>query len=276
MNRDFYFFGILFLGLYVIAALFNSIVFFQIDYHLHNLPSFGNWLLVLLGTGLIGFIFMLKYFRQKAYKFAFVTGLMVVIFGLTQNIFFYFLLQSMLKEFQDYYNPIYILSLGAGLLFGISLVFSKAGKNPWLRGMGIFILIIGVLSVYVLNLSLNALPGPPNSIIIQMTQWISLAASVEFVPLIMFFYTELKASKSNTETSVPYQYSESLTGLGGINVLLILVFGVMVGFQSYWSMHASPNTKAMAESVEAENYINSEGDTLLYRLLLPLDYDPDK
>ncbi|WP_373493012.1 prolyl oligopeptidase family serine peptidase [Aquiflexum sp.] len=276
MNRDFYFFGIFFLGLFVIAALFTSIVFFQINFHLHNLHSFGNWLLVLIGTALIGSIFMLKYFQHKAYKFAFVTGLMVVIFGLLQNVFFYFLLQAMLKQLQDYYIPIYILSLGAGLLFGISLVFSKAGKNPWLRAMGILILIVGVFSAYVLNLSLNTLPGPPNSAIIQLTQWISLAASLEFIPLIIVFYTELKASKSNPETSCPYKYSEPLTGLGGVNVLLILVFGVMVGLQSHWSTYASPSTKAMAKPFEARSFINSEGDTLLYRLLLPLDYDPDK
>ncbi|WP_373523891.1 prolyl oligopeptidase family serine peptidase [Aquiflexum sp.] len=276
MNRDFYFFGILFLGLYVIAALFNCIIFFQIDFHLHNLHSFGNWLLVILGTALIGSIFSLKYFSHKGYKFAFVTGLMVVISGLFQNIFFYFLLQSLLKGLQDYYIPVYILSLGAGLLFGISLVFSKAGKNPWLRGMGIFILIIVVFSAYVLNLSLNVQPGQPISTIIQLTQWIVLAASLEFIPLIMVFYTEFKTSKSDSETSVPYKYSEFLTCLGGVTVLMILVIGIMVGTQSFWSTHASPGTKALAEPFEARSYVNREGDSLLYRLLLPLDYDPEK
>ena len=144
------------------------------------------------------------------------------------------------------------------------------------KGNGFFILILGFFSVYVLNLSLNTLPGQPNSTIIQMTQWISLASSLQLVPLIMLFYTELKASKSDPETSGPYKYSESLTGLGGINVLMILVFSIMIGFQSHWSTHASPSTKALAEPFEARSYINSEGDTLPYRLLLPLDYDLNK
>jgi predicted peptidase len=57
---------------------------------------------------------------------------------------------------------------------------------------------------------------------------------------------------------------------------MILVFGFNIGTQSYWRTHISPRTKALAEPFEARSYVNREGDTLLYRLLEPVDYDPNK
>jgi predicted peptidase len=50
----------------------------------------------------------------------------------------------------------------------------------------------------------------------------------------------------------------------------------MIGTQTYWKSHISPQTKALAEPFEARSYEDGEGNSLLYRLLKPLDYDPAK
>ena len=65
MNRDFYFFGILFLGLYVGTALFQSIIFFQIGTQLYYVNSFAAWTFVSISTSLVGSAFMLNYFQDS-------------------------------------------------------------------------------------------------------------------------------------------------------------------------------------------------------------------
>lgn len=142
--------------------------------------------------------------------------------------------------------------------------------------MGVFSLIVACLSVYLVILSLHAGTARPDSTVMQLSQWITLAGSLEPVPLIMLFFAERKASKSDPQYSSPYRFSEILTALTGIAFLMILVTGFMTGIQSYWKTHMSPTTKVLAEVFEARSYTNREGDTLLYRLLKPLDYNPDK
>jgi predicted peptidase len=55
-----------------------------------------------------------------------------------------------------------------------------------------------------------------------------------------------------------------------------MVFSIRIETQSYWSRHVSADTRALAQPFEKRSYINSRGDTLLYRLLIPLDYKPGK
>jgi hypothetical protein len=276
MNRDFYSFGIFFLTLYVIAALFQSMIFFQIGYQMLSLPSFATWALVLITTSLVGSLLMLNYFYHQGYKFAFITGVIAVFAGFCQSILPWLHLLLMLKQLESYHALAGVFSLSAGLLFAISLVFSSAGKNPYLKTMGIFILIMVGFSVYLMNLSSPAQSQLPNSIITQLGQWLTFVSSFESVPLIMLFYTPLRASKSPPESSSPYKFSGLLSGLGLIALMMLLVFGIRVQTQSYWSKHISAATKALTKPFENRSYINSEGDTLRYRLLKPTNYNPDK
>jgi len=274
MNRDFYFFGIFFLAIYVLAALYHDIIFFQIGYQMYNLHSFTTWLFVLIITVFIGAVFMLICFYHKSYKFSFVAGSLAVGAGLFQNLLYFFILQFVLKDLQQYYIYSVILSLGTSFLFGISLVFSKAGKNLWLRSMGIYILILGCFTFYLLHLSLNNNPES-TGLITKLNQWITFAAHLQFIPLIIYFYGKLKSSKSDPVLTGPYKFSDSLSALGGITILIIMIFGYKIGIQSYWSKHISPSTKAIAKPFEARSHINNDGDTLLYRLLIPENYNED-
>jgi predicted peptidase len=180
-----------------------------------------------------------------------------------------------MRELQDYYIYAVVFSLGTGLLYAVSLVFSKAGKNLWLRTTGVFILILGAFSVYLLILSLNAM-GQSNNTITELNQWITLAVSLLPIPLILLFYSEIKSLKVKAKVSGQNKSSKLFYGFGGIAAVMILVFGIAMGIQSYWKTHISPHTKKLAESFEARIYVNSEEDTLLYRLLKPKDYHPDQ
>src|SRR5690606_29466356 len=103
MQRDFYYFGILFLSLYVIGAVFQSILFFQIEYEVYRLHSFANWFLVVVGTALVGFIYMLKYYHHQGYRAVFITGIIVIVASLCQNVFFYAIVLRFIRELQPYY-----------------------------------------------------------------------------------------------------------------------------------------------------------------------------
>jgi hypothetical protein len=81
------------------------------------------------------------------------------------------------------------------MLYALSLVFSNAGKNRWLRIEGIFMLIIGGASVYLFTLALSPEANQSTILISQLNKWIALAGSFVPVPLMFLFYNELKSLK---------------------------------------------------------------------------------
>ncbi|QHT71810.1 prolyl oligopeptidase family serine peptidase [Rhodocytophaga rosea] len=142
--------------------------------------------------------------------------------------------------------------------------------------MGIFKLINVGFSLYLMILSLYSQSQLPGSTIIRLSQWLTLASSLEVAPLILLFYTQLRESQSTADSSSPYKFSGLLSGLGLIAFLMLIVFGIKLETQSYWRTHISGSTKALAQPFENRSFINSQGDTLRYRLLKPLNYIPDK
>ena len=276
MNRDFYHLGIFFLSLYVVAGVFYSIIFFQIDYQIYSLHSFTNWLLVLTSLLLVSSVYMLKYYHYKRYRLVFITGVIASVASLLQYISFYLMMRLIIGEIQQYYILVVILSLGLGLVYAAALVFSKSGENPWLKGMGIYMLMVGGFSVYVLVFSLQAPMAPPSSTITQLSQWLSLAGSLIPIPLIILFSTEMKSLEAEGTVSPQPKSPDFMYALGGIALLITLVVGVQISHQSYGKTHISPRIRTMAESFEARSYVNDQGDTLRYRLLKPLDYNPDQ
>jgi len=276
MNRDFYHLGIFFLSLHVVAGLFHSIIFFQIDYHIYSLHSFSNWLLVLTSLLLVSSVYMLKYYHHKRYRLVFITALIASVASLLQYVSLYFIMRMIIGEIEQYYTLVVILALGLGVVYATTLVFSKSGENPWLKGMGIYMLLVGGFSVYVLVLSLQAPMVPPSDTITQLSQWLSLAGSLIPVPLIVLFNAEMNSLKAEEVGLTERKSPDFMYAVGGITFLITLVLGVQISHQSYSKTHISPRIRAMAEPFEARSYVNNDGDTLLYRLLKPLNYNPDQ
>jgi len=274
MRREFYLFGIFFLGLYVIAALFQSIIFFQIDTQMYQLQSFTNWFLVLISISLIGSWITLKYYNYMGYRLALTTGAASIITVHFQYIIFYFMLLGLMKGLQGFYIITIVSSLVAGLLYSISLIFSKAGKNHWLRATGIFMFLVGGASIFLLIMLINAGQGQSNSITTQLSQWVAFASSLVPVPIILLFYTELKSLKLHEEVLNQNKSSDLLYVVGGIAAMMIFITGIYLGTQSYLKIQVSAQTKRLAQPFEVRTYVNSEGNTLLYRLLKPQDYKP--
>jgi len=95
-----------------------------------------------------------------------------------------------LRQLQSIYITIAAISLGAGILYALSLVFSRTRKNAWLQTTGILLFIVGGLTIYSFVLSINLRQGEPNRSVLQLRQWIVLANSFVPIPLILLFIKE--------------------------------------------------------------------------------------
>ncbi len=74
---------------------------------------------------------------------------------------------------------------------------------------------------------------------------------------------------------------KNIVGTAGIALFsLTLTFGIMISSEChssiYWSNWNYQKTKELAQLCDPGVFVNSKGDTLHYRLLKPLDYDPTK
>ncbi len=274
MQRELYSLGIFFLGLYLVAALFQSILFFQIDYHLFHLPSFAAWYLVLVTTFLAASLFLLSYYHHKAYRFALITGSIHLFAAFLQFCVTYFGLLLPIGELHNYYSTVSVLAIVAGLIYAFGILFSGAGKIIWLRTAGIVMLLAGGLSLYPFFLILENTVGQSGATLLQFSQWSSLASSLLPIPFILLFYKERKAVNTSAEASNPNKSTELLYAAGFIALALCLTFGSFIGNQAYGKLTISPATIALAKPFEAKAFANSKGDSLVYRLLKPLEIAP--
>lgn len=274
MNRHLYLLGIIFNGLHFITALFQIFIFSQIGYLLYQLQSFSVWTILLAIISLIGSVLILIYFYYHQHWVAFITGIIVNISGICLFIIIYLMSDSPALGFQIYYLPVLIFSLGAKLLYGLSLVLSKARKNPLLLIIGGYILLIVGTSIFILFWSISnpELQTQSNTEIINL--WLSLAETFILIPYIILFYKELK-SKIDKVTD-KQNMSSLVYMMGGLAFMVMLIVGIKIYEQTYWKVNITPDTKAMVEQFDARTFVDKQNDTLKYLLLKPLHYEPEE
>jgi predicted peptidase len=97
----------------------------------------------------------------------------------------------------------------------------------------------------------------------------------------MQFLAELKILKKE-KTGIPERESvKNILGFAGLIAFIgAVTFGIMLASAWYsqisWNKESFEITKNWVQPFEARVFVNSKGDTLLYRLLKPLNYDPQK
>ena len=276
MNRNFYFYGNLFLGLGGAASLLQSILYILLGASLFYLNSFLWWFALGTVMWLAGAAFVLKYFHCKAYRFAFVSGVTAVIANMSVVILLFSSLVSAQQQ-----NPFYIWALAfllsALVLYGISLIFSAAGKNLWLRISGILILVA------VLPLGAGLLWGMVDPEILmsgtleKIDRWGSLLHSVIPFLFIMQFNVESNSFKKQDYPPV-MRTSESIFGFIGILAFVCtIILGVIIATQGFtslhWKAHNAERANELANKSEQRTFVNNAGTSLQYLLLKPLDYD---
>ncbi|HKZ36739.1 MAG TPA: hypothetical protein VJ184_03745 [Chryseolinea sp.] len=280
MNKTFYGYGIFFLVLTLACGIFQSILYLRLDNQIFIQQSFANWFLVTNIIGLTGSLLMLKYYHYRKYRFTFITAVLVTALTFCQFFVLYVIIVA--RELQNFYIPIAFLVLAAGIAYAISLIFSDAGKRPWLKAAGIFILIISLVLVSAGITSMVSQDISTKLTMQKILQWASVGYTLIPICFVLNFLSELKTTQKEQETIKLSKFQEgflSLLGLTGF-VLAIFLGGMLSNqsnsFLSWQKQNFEFGQDVLAKDYEARTFVNAKGDTMRYQFMKPLDYDPQK
>ena len=280
MKKKLYFFGIFFLGLLVAIALIQSLIYFQLGSQGPTLQSYLGWYVLIVIINLVVIFVLLKYYHHKKYWFTFSVSIIVTIASLYYFIIVYSILTR--GELNDYFTIAFLITLGTSLLYYISLLFSRAGKRPWLKNTGIFGFILMLILISAFIWSLNSQDYQIKVTLDKILNWASLAGSI-LLPIlyIMNFLSESRVLKPDLENRrLQNRLKELMVFVGVIAFSATLFLAVKMVNESQsalkWINRGPERAQRLAQPFEARTYVNSQGDILLYRLMKPLDYDSTK
>lgn len=274
MPRSFYSYAIFFTGLYISISLFRSIIYFQLDARLSELQSFAGWISVEFLIWLTWSLLLLKYYHYKQYQFTYWAMAASIAAFLLQFILYYKLLTT--RDLSGYYIVATLALMGMGIVYAVSLLVTQAGKNPWLKAAGVFLLLQGLASVVTFVWAIGSVSARVNGTITRIDQWVSLIANLTPLLFLMHFRVErATAEKGNATQQESLEGIMGLAGMVAVVATLILVprvIGESIGLSRNPNL-VSEGAQTVAGPFRARTYVNTTGDTMRYRLLLPLEYD---
>ena len=279
MNRSFYNFAIFFSGLILALGLIQSLLRFQLGRTLFTMESFVEWFVFGGLLTLVASFILLKYFHHKKYTATFWTFILSIAASLGFFIVVYALLVA--RRLENFYALTLYMSSGTAILYALSLIFSEAGKRRWLRLAGVFIFLVHAGIIFLFTWMMSAQDIQLNAAVEKIDHWLSFFASLVPVLFILNFLDEQnKLNEENAESAPSKSMEGFLTFTKIIAVIASLFFGIVLISQSLgaiaWKSKELERARKLAEPFEARTYVNNAGDTLLYRLMEPLDYDPQK
>jgi len=268
---------IFYLGLSAVSDLLQTIVQSAMGAQLFWLDTFEIWFFVMSSTVFIRSVLVLMYFYHRKYWFAFATGALYFVFTVLYAICFYYTLRF--HKFADYNVPLLVLSLVSSILFAISLLVLRGEKLRWLKAAGALMIVIATVFLFIFS-RLVIHPGVAISHTLEEAyEWGRFAGCLIPVLFMMHFISERRGVLGDNVNAPVRRSLESFVSMAGIaSFLLTLVLGVILSTECLSSIHwADVNFKrtvALAQLYEARIFVNVKGDTLRYRLLKPLDYNP--
>jgi predicted esterase len=279
MNRSFYLWGIFFAGLCLIMALLQLIIYSQLGPLTYYLQSFAVWFVLGNIVAFIERLILLKYYQYKKYWLAFSAGIISTLASLFHVIVFYNMLTR--GELGGLFATANAVILGTVILYAISLVFSNARERPSLKIAGIFTFIVGLLLMSTFIWSMHSKNTHLITVLGKIQYWASLAGNLTLVLFMINYRSELrllKAEKSNKPRREALSDLIALTGMAAF--VSTVIFGSQLVYEGLDKAghinKVTENTKRLAEPFEARSYVSNSGDTLRYRLMKPIDYDPKK
>ena len=280
LNRNFYSFAIFLSALYAVITLIEGIVYFLLGQQGYSLASFVYWYLFSHGVFLLGTAIFLRYFHLKKFSLAFWTILIVTIASLIQFSIGFSAFMGM-RELTSYYMSAHRIVVGANIVFGLALIFSDAGKRYWLKLMGIYSFLVGTVLMAAAVWYINSTENQKLLTLEQVYQWASLVSWIGPVLLMMNFLSEQKQLGPEREDSVPSQKWDVVMAITRAIVLFATLFfalkltGETVSRLS-WERDLARKENEWEKVWAARTFVGTDGDTLKYQLIKPLDFDPDK
>lgn len=269
MTRDFYFFGRAFLGLAAFCSLLQSIIFFFLGNGLGALQVFSVWYVVATLIQLGSLLFMLKYFFFKGYFAVLTAGILVAISMILQAVVVF-----SISLLMDYALPVAYLLVGTGLIYSFTIIFSRTSEMVWLKWGGITLLVSCMLYVVMFVLFGSTPRMLADGIEIKLSQWASLFGSLVPIAYILNFLDEEKLIKQDL---VDVSSSKVVDSFRAIALVAGVIASAILGFrlvaQSTRQGVITMQAIRMSQQFEARTYSSAKGESMSYRLLMPLDYD---
>lgn len=253
MNRNLYFFGMFFLGLSAASTLLEGIVYLQLGSQINSLDSFLNWYLINNLIALVATGILLKYYWHKGYRTTFYCGLITALAALCVITVVYQIITA--RELMNFFPFFYLALIVTGIVYGLSLIFSKAGEKRWLSITGVVYVFLGLItgSLYIWALKFpdfQTIASPE-----KFHQWIGLFGFIVPLLFLMNFNNELKALKAE-ETSKNNKFSKIFLNIAGIVALfIILIFGTKLATEAqsrlYWAEQNHKQAEGLTKIFEA-------------------------
>ncbi|WP_247232048.1 prolyl oligopeptidase family serine peptidase [Telluribacter sp. SYSU D00476] len=273
LNRDFYLFANLFLGLFVAAGLLQGLLGLWAGPHFLSLPTLTVWLVGMFVLSLVSLLLLLNYYHARGYRFPFTSGVVLLLATTFQA--GVILAVRVQGELRHLFVPATLLVVGAGLLHGTSLIAFPARERGWLRAAGVGMLLMDAILVITFIGTISTKDVALQGTLQRVAEWASLLNSLVPVLFLLNFREEARQLPARDVLPPFPQAAGGMLGfLAVASIGFTLFFGLRLATATYQNMHASPAGKVLAQTFEAHTYTNSKGDKLQYRLLKPLDYDP--
>jgi hypothetical protein len=280
MNRNFYFYANLLLGLGAVSTFLQSVLYILLGTRIVMLDSFLGWFLVTSLVYVAGSLFLLKYFKRRNYTFAFYSSIIAIVLNVLLLAILYFMLVSGQMQ-NSSYIPVFFVATVAGMVNGVSFIRSPAGKSVWLKAAGYLILVIGTIFLVVLVWTIIDPEVRTNGLMEKVDQWTSLFRT--FIPL-LFLIQLSKESKllrgENESAPVNVSLQNTFGFFGIIAFFCTAIFAFMIikdGIGSlYWAKRNAERADELVQKSEERSLVNIKGDSLRYILMKPLNYDPQQ
>lgn len=275
MSRTFYSYAIFLTALSGLLILAQSVVYFMIGSRFMELASTRIWVLFMLVLTTISWLIMVAYLRYRDYKFSFWAAAGVVVTSTIQAFSFLKILRT--HEITPFFALTTVISILTGVIFGITLLVSNAKERYWLRIAGIAFILVGLVGLATIVWGLTSLDARVDGTIEKLDQWQTIVQCVLPFLFVLNFASERSAAKSSVREG-------SLETIIGLAALIALVATPIVGMQfikeALWRKNnpdfVGEGARMLAAPFDTGNFVNSEGDTMRYRLMMPLNYDSTK
>ncbi|MCX6215649.1 peptidase [Spirosoma sp.] len=274
MNRDFYTSVLLGLGLTCMVGLFQSWLHFQAGIDIYTLASFRSWFLATSVISFITSLLVLAYYRHQNYQAALWTGIVAIV--TTFASLFYLFSATLYPILRRHPDAAVLIGVTINLVYALSLVFSKASNRPWLKRAGIVSAMLCLAHISALFWFRNVPPYPVKDSIDSVRQWLFLIERIVPVLLLLNFLDEYRRAVPDQENADSLNRFHLARGILVLLSLYLLVISISLTSENYGLTHISRRQIALAHSFDEGRYVSPQGDTLLYRLLKPTDYDPQK
>jgi len=233
------------------------------------------WIMSFFGVTAASWLIMIAYLRYRNYQFALWAVVAVIVTSAIQAFSFLKILQT--REITVVYALTTVLAILAGIVYGISLAFTKAKERFWLRIAGISFLLVGSLGLTTIIWGLTSLDARVDGTIEKLDQWQSIAQSIVPFFLILNFFNERSATKGLIREG-------GLEAVMGLAAFIALIAAPIIGArfinEALWRNQnpdfVGEGARKLAVPFEARNFVNDLGDTMRYRLMMPLDFDSTK